>query len=111
LIDRAELSMSAAASARHWRSGLWSVGASRTIADSLDAKFNPVFSDRLISGYSRAASGHCYFSLKDAGSGALCDVSTSVQPAGLFSQDGQQVELRGRLSVVRGELQLIVWSR
>lgn len=93
---------------------LWSVGALlRTIADSLDARFNPVAVTGEISGYSRAASGHCYFSLKDTQGQVRCAMFRRA--AGLldfFPRDGQQVELRGRLGVYepRGELQLIVES-
>lgn len=93
---------------------LWSVGALlRTIADSLDARFNPVAVAGEISGYSRAASGHCYFSLKDTQGQVRCAMFRRA--AGLLDfspRDGQLVELRGRLGVYepRGELQLIVES-
>ena len=93
---------------------LWSVGALlRTIADSLDARFNPVAVTGEISGYSSASSGHCYFSLKDTQGQLRCAMFRRV--AGLLDfspRDGQQVELRGRLGVYepRGELQLIVES-
>ena len=93
---------------------LWSVGALlRNIADSLDARFNPVAVMGEISGYSRAASGHCYFSLKDTQGQVRCAMFRRA--AGLLDfspRDGQQVELRGRLGVFepRGELQLIVES-
>ena len=44
----------------------WTVSAlCRAVADSLDAQFNPVAVRGEISGFSRAASGHCYFSIKD----------------------------------------------
>lgn len=93
---------------------LWSVGALlRTIADSLDTRFNPVAVMGEISGYSRATSGHCYFSLKDTQGQVRCAMFRRA--AGLLDfapRDGQQVELRGRLGVYepRGELQLIVES-
>lgn len=67
-----------------------------------------------ISGYSRAASGHCYFNLKDAEGGtALIRCAMFRRAAGLLGfapADGQLVELRGRLGVYepRGELQLVV---
>ena len=45
---------------------VWPVGSLlRAIADSLEARFNPVAVQGEITGFSRAASGHCYFSLKD----------------------------------------------
>ena len=47
-------------------SRVWQVGAlCRAIADALDARFNPVSVGGEISGFTRAASGHCYFTLKD----------------------------------------------
>jgi hypothetical protein len=46
---------------------IWAVGAlCRAIADALEARFNPVAVRGEITGFSRAASGHCYFTLKDA---------------------------------------------
>ena len=36
------------------------------VADALEARFNPVAVRGEITGFSRASSGHCYFSLKDA---------------------------------------------
>jgi len=66
-----------------------------------------------ISGYSRAASGHCYFNLKDAeGGGALMRCAmfrrAAIQLA-FTPADGQLVEVRGRVGVYepRGELQFI----
>ena len=45
---------------------IWHVGAlCRAIADTLEARFNPVAVLGELSGFSRAGSGHCYFSLKD----------------------------------------------
>ena len=38
----------------------------KTVADTLAARFNPVAVQGEISGFSRAASGHCYFTLKDS---------------------------------------------
>ena len=46
---------------------LWPVGALvRAVADALAVRFNPVLVRGEVSGFSRAASGHCYFTLKDA---------------------------------------------
>ena len=67
-----------------------------------------------LSGFSRAASGHCYFNLKDADGGtALIRCAMFRRAASLLGfapRDGQLVELRGRLGVYepRGELQLVV---
>jgi len=93
---------------------VWPVGALlRAIADSLEARFNPVAVLGEITGFSRAVSGHSYFSLKDESGQIRCAMFRRA--AGLldFSPgDGQQVELRGRLGVyeTRGELQLVVES-
>ena len=67
-----------------------------------------------LSGYNRAASGHCYFTLKDAnGDAAAIRCAMFKRAAGLMQflpADGQQVQLRGRVAVYepRGELQFIV---
>ena len=68
-----------------------------------------------VSGFSRAASGHCYFNLKDPGQGAMLRCAMfrrAAQLAGFQAQDGDEVELSGRLAVYepRGELQFIVES-
>ena len=85
-------------------------------ADVLAARFGAVSVRGELSGFSRAASGHCYFSLKDAdGAPALLRCAMFRRAASLVDftpADGQQVELRGRLGVydARGELQVIVES-
>jgi exodeoxyribonuclease VII large subunit len=85
----------------------------RAIADALESRFNPVAVAGEITGFSRAASGHCYFSLKDASGQLRCAMFRRA--AGLLDfvpRDGDKVEVRGRLGVYepRGELQLIVES-
>ncbi len=93
---------------------IWQVGAlCRAIADALDARFNPVAVRGEISGFSRASSGHCYFSLKDENGQIRCAMFRRA--AGLLDfspRDGELVEVRGRLGVYepRGDLQLIVES-
>ncbi len=93
---------------------IWQVGAlCRAIADALEAKFNPVSVRGEISGFSRAASGHCYFSLKDESGQIRCAMFRRAASALDFSpRDGELIELRGRLGVYepRGDLQLIVES-
>lgn len=93
---------------------VWPVGSLlRAIADSLEARFNPVSVQGELSGFSRAASGHCYFSLKDAQGQVRCAMFRRAASVLDFSpSDGQLVELRGRLGVYepRGELQLVVES-
>ena len=93
---------------------VWPVGALlRAIADSLESRFNPVSVSGEIAGFSRAGSGHCYFSLKDGQGQVRCAMFRRAASLLDFSPaDGQLVELRGRLGVYepRGELQLIVES-
>ena len=93
---------------------VWPVGPLlRAIADSLEARFNPVAVQGELIGFSRASSGHCYFSLKDEQGQIRCAMFRRA--AGMLDfapRDGQLVELRGRLGVYepRGELQLVVES-
>lgn len=93
---------------------IWQVGAlCRAVADALDARFNPVAVRGEISGFSRAASGHCYFSLKDESGQIRCAMFRRAASLMDFSpRDGELVEVRGRLGVYeqRGDLQLIVES-
>jgi exodeoxyribonuclease VII large subunit len=79
----------------------------------MDARFNPVSVAGEVSGFTRAASGHCYFSLKDETGQIRCAMFRRA--AGLLDfspRDGDLVEVRGRLGVYepRGELQLVVES-
>ncbi len=93
---------------------VWQVGAlCRAIADALDSRFNPVSVRGEISGFSRAASGHCYFSLKDESGQLRCAMFRRAASLVDFSpRDGELVEVRGRLDVYgpRGDLQMIVES-
>ncbi len=92
----------------------WQVGAlCRAIADSLDARFNPVTVQGEISGFSQASSGHCYFSLKDATGQIRCAMFKRAASLMDFKpRDGDRVEVRGHIDVYtpRGDLQLIVES-
>ena len=46
---------------------IWSVGAlCHAVADALEARFGALRVQGEIAGFVRAASGHCYFTLKDA---------------------------------------------
>ena len=93
---------------------VWTVGAlCRAVADALEARFNPVSVRGEITGFSRAASGHCYFSIKDAVGQIRCAMFRRAASSLNFTpRDGELVELRGRLGVYeqRGDLQLIVES-
>lgn len=96
---------------------VWGVAALVLAAgDALAARFGAVAVRGEISGFSRAASGHCYFALKDAdGAPALLRCALFRRAASLLDfapRDGLQVELRGRLGLyeARGELQVVVES-
>ena len=93
---------------------VWPVGAlCRAIADALESRFNPVAVAGEITGFSRAASGHCYFSLKDTSGQLRCAMfRRAASLLDFVPRDGEKVEVRGRLGVYepRGELQLIVES-
>jgi len=95
----------------------WSVSALLlAIADALAARFGACTVQGELSSFTCAASGHCYFTLKDA-AGAAASVRCAMfrRAASLLDftpRDGQQVELRGRVTVYepRGEMQFVVES-
>jgi exodeoxyribonuclease VII large subunit len=91
---------------------IWAVGAlCRAVADVLDSRFNPVAVRGEISGFTRAASGHCYFTLKDASGQLRCAMfKRAAQMLDFRPVDGELVEIKGRLGVYepRGELQMVV---
>lgn len=93
---------------------VWQVGAlCHAIADALESRFNPVAVSGEISGFSRAASGHCYFSLRDAQGQLRCAMFRRAASLLDFEpRDGERVEVRGRLTVYepRGDLQLVAES-
>ena len=80
---------------------IWEVGAlCRAIADALESRFNPVAVRGEITGFSRASSGHCYFSVKDANGQLRCAMFRRSASLLHFSpRDGELVELRGRIGV------------
>lgn len=94
---------------------VWSVsGLVHAVSDALTARFASCTVRGELSGFSRAASGHCYLSLKDPdGGAALVRCAMFRRAASLLDfvpTDGQLVEARGRLAVYepRGELQFVV---
>jgi len=93
---------------------VWAVGALvRAVADALQARFNPVSVSGEITGFSRAASGHCYFSLKDEAGQIRCAMFRRAAALMDFQpKEGDLVQLIGRISIYepRGDLQLIVES-
>lgn len=93
---------------------IWAVGALlRALADALEARFNPVRVRGELSGFMRAASGHCYFTLKDEQGQLRCAMfRRAAQAVAVDLRDGMTVEVQGRLDIYgpRGDLQLIVES-
>ena len=94
---------------------VWGVAALvHAVSDALAARFGACTVRGELSGFSRAASGHCYFTLKDAdGASALLRCAMFRRASlllGFPPVDGQLVELRGRLALYepRGELQFVV---
>ena len=91
---------------------VWSVSSLvRAIADTLTGRFSSVRVSGEISGFTRAASGHCYFSLKDEGGQLRCAMFRRAAGSLAFvPRDGMRVVVGARLGVYepRGELQLVV---
>tara|TARA_R110002126_G_scaffold273866_1_gene418721 strand:+ start:263624 stop:264820 length:1197 start_codon:yes stop_codon:yes gene_type:complete len=86
----------------------------RHVRRTLEEDIGLVFVQGEVSNLSKPASGHCYFSLKDAGAQLRCvffkNRHTAISKQVLLH--GQQLILRGTLSVyeARGDYQLIVES-
>ena len=83
------------------------------VADAVGEAFGAVTVQGEIGNWSRAASGHCYFSLKDPDGGAQIRAALFRRAAQFLEfqpGDGVAVEARGRLAVYepRGELQFVV---
>ncbi|HWH73271.1 MAG TPA: exodeoxyribonuclease VII large subunit, partial [Methylibium sp.] len=95
---------------------VWEVAALvHAVADALSARFGAVAVRGELAGFQRAASGHCYFTLKDADGSAALRCAMFRRAASLLDfapADGALVELRGRVAVYepRGELQFVVES-
>jgi len=93
---------------------VWQVGELiAAVADHVRREFPACTVSGEISGFSRAASGHCYFTLKDPAGGAAIRCAFFRRAAALcdfLPAEGDAVELRGRLDVYepRGEMQFIV---
>ena len=94
---------------------VWSVSALLlALGDAVASRFSACTVQGELSGFSRAASGHCYFSLKDAeGQAMLIRCAMFRRAASLLDflpAEGQRVQLRGRVAVYepRGELQFVV---
>lgn len=94
---------------------VWGVaGLLAAVSQTLTDRFSVVVVGGEIAGFTRAASGHCYFSLKDAdGQAASLRCAMFRRAAALLDfapGEGVLVEVRGRVAVYepRGELQFVV---
>lgn len=91
---------------------IWGIGPLvRAIADALASRFNPVWVEGEMVGFSKAASGHCYLTLKDESGQLRCAMFRRTADSLTFvPRDGLRVRARGRLDVyaARGDLQLII---
>lgn len=91
---------------------VWEVGAlCRAVSGALQARFNPVAVRGEIAGFSRAASGHCYFTLKDGEGQLRCAMfRRAASQLDFAPRDGALVQVRASLGVyeARGDLQLVV---
>ncbi len=96
---------------------VWTVAALlQAISSAISARLPACTVSGELSAVSRPASGHLYFSLKDAdGGAALVRCAMFRRSAGLLDfvpREGQRVQVRGRVGLYepRGELQLVVES-
>lgn len=95
---------------------VWELGALlHAVSDSLAARFGALAVKGELGGFTRAASGHCYFTLKSADGQGTLRCALFRRAAALVDfvpREGMAVELRGRLSLFepRGELQMVVES-
>ena len=94
---------------------VWAVGALLSaVAQTLTTRFGSCVVGGEISGFTRAASGHCYFNLKDSdGQTALLRCAMFRRAATVLDfspADGALVEVRGQVTLYepRGELQFVV---
>ena len=93
---------------------VWGVAALvQAVSDTLASRYGMVVVKGEISGFTRAASGHGYFTLKDewGQAGLRCAMfRRALSQVDFNPSEGQLVEARGRLSVyeARGELQMVV---
>ncbi len=84
-------------------------GLTRVVEDA----YSDVWVEGELSNFSRAASGHCYFTLKDGDAQISCVMWRHLTKYVFFEpKDGMQVQLHGDASIYerRGDLQLMVQS-
>lgn len=91
---------------------VWTVSALLgAAADTLTDRFSRIVVEGEVGGVTRAASGHCYFTLKDEGGTLRCVAFSRVASRFLFAlHNGDMVCVRARLNIypARGDLQLVV---
>ena len=78
---------------------------------TIEQRFNQIWVSGELSSFARPSSGHWYFTLKDAKAQVRCAMFANAnRRARLQPANGQQVLLRGRVSLYegRGEFQIIV---
>ena len=78
---------------------------------TIEKRFNQIWVSGELSSFARPSSGHWYFTLKDAKAQVRCAMFANAnRRARLQPANGQQVLLRGRVSLYegRGEFQIIV---
>ena len=90
----------------------WTVSGINSAARELvESLFPPVWVSGEIANFTRARSGHCYFSLRDAESQLRCVMwRTEARRLPTAPEEGMHVRVLGRLSLYepRGEFQLVV---
>jgi len=85
----------------------------RGLSDLVEAHYDDVWVEGELSDFTRAASGHCYFSLTDEDAQIRCVMwKYRTQHVHFEPEDGMQVRVHGHASVYerRGDLQIIVQS-
>lgn len=83
----------------------------RGLSDLVEAHYDDVWVEGEISDFTRAASGHCYFTLKDEDAQIRCVMwKYRTQYVYFEPEEGMQVRVNGHASVYerRGDLQIIV---
>ena len=82
----------------------------RDVFDS-DPRLQSIWIEGEVSNFTRSSAGHCYFTLRDAGSQLRCAwFFSKIHPRARIPRDGEHVVAHGRVSVYeqRGEYQLYV---
>ena len=82
----------------------------RGLSDLVESHYNDVWVEGELSNFTRAASGHCYFTLKDADAQIRCVMWKHLTQYVYFEpEEGMQVRVNGHASVYerRGDLQIM----